>query len=361
MSHILVIRLSAFGDVAMTVPVIHSLAVCYPQHRITVLSRGTWAPLFARLPHNVHFMGVDFRGEYRGLSGLNALFSRLKAMRFDLVADLHSVLRTRYLSLRFRLAGVPVCSIDKGRAEKKKLVNRMPKDYTPLTTSFERYRQVFARLGLPFELRFRSLFGDGKGRADQLPAWLTARLSPAAGSWASPGSTANASFPSLIGIAPFAAHPGKVYPFPKMEEVIATLCAEGDVRICLFGGKSEAEQQLFARWEERFPGVVSVAGRLKLDEELVLMSLLDGMVSMDSSNMHLASLVATPVISVWGATHPCAGFMGWNQSETNVVQTDLSCRPCSIYGNKPCHRGDYACLHGIAPRLIVEKIAALKR
>jgi ADP-heptose:LPS heptosyltransferase len=86
------------------------------------------------------------------------------------------------------------------------------------------------------------------------------------------------------------------------------------------------------------------------------MSHLDVMLSMDSANMHLASLTATPVVSVWGATHPYAGFMGWNQDPENVIQVSLECRPCSIYGQKPCMRGDYACLNNIAPETIVERI-----
>lgn len=356
MSRILIVRFSAFGDVAMTVPVIYSLAVQYPQHRITVLSRPAWAPLFSRLPRNVEFMGVDLKNEYRGLVGLNALFARLRTMHFDCVADFHNVLRTRYLCLRFRLAGIPVRSIDKGRREKERLVNGMPKDYTPLISAFERYRLVLEKLGLTFKLNFHSIFGRAKGDVTLLPGWLTERL------LFTDGSALESTNPSLlIGIAPFAAHTGKVYPPEKMEKVIELLRERSNVRICLFGGKSEMEKEVFGRWESLYSQVISVAGRLKLDEELVLMSLLDGMISMDSSNMHLASLVATPVISVWGATHPCAGFMGWNQLEANAVQVDLSCRPCSVYGNKPCRRGDYACLQRITPERIVDKVLALKK
>jgi len=93
-----------------------------------------------------------------------------------------------------------------------------------------------------------------------------------------------------------------------------------------------------------------------LKEELILMSHLDVMLSMDSANMHLASLTATPVVSVWGATHPCAGFMGWRQPEENAIQATLDCRPCSIYGQKTCRRGDYACLNMIKPETIAERI-----
>ena len=89
------------------------------------------------------------------------------------------------------------------------------------------------------------------------------------------------------------------------------------------------------------------------------MSHLEVMLSMDSANMHLASLTGIPVVSVWGATHPLAGFMGWNQSKDNAIQVDLDCRPCSIFGQKPCKRGDYACLNQIKPETIVEKINTL--
>ena len=93
-----------------------------------------------------------------------------------------------------------------------------------------------------------------------------------------------------------------------------------------------------------------------MHQELILMSHLDVMLSMDSANIHLASLTATPVVSVWGATHPYAGFVGWNQPQENIIQADLDCRPCSIYGKRPCRRGDLACMNMIRPEQIVERI-----
>ena len=103
MARILIIRFSALGDVAMTIPVVHSLAVQYPQLEITVLSRAVWQPLFQGLPANVSFIGADLTGKHKGLWGLNTLYSELKAKRFDYVADFHHVLRTKYLCLRFQI------------------------------------------------------------------------------------------------------------------------------------------------------------------------------------------------------------------------------------------------------------------
>ena len=341
MARILIIRFSALGDVAMTIPVIHSLAVQYPQHEITVLSRAVWQPLFQGLPANVGFVGADLTGKHKGLWGLNSLYSELKAMHFDYIADFHHVLRSKYLCLRFRLANKPVASICKGRAGKKKLVRRHDKVMENQKSSFRRYADVLEKLGLPVLLNFSSIYGEGKGNF--------AEIEPVTGpkedkKW--------------IGIAPFAKHAGKIYPLELQEQVIAHFAANPKVKVFLFGG-GKSEQDVFDAWIAKYPSVVSMIGKLNMRTELNLMSHLDVMLSMDSANMHLASLVNIPVVSIWGATHPYAGFMGWKQLPVNTVQLDLSCRPCSVYGQKPCWRGDYACLRDIKPEQVIAKIEGI--
>ena len=101
--HILIIRFSALGDVAMAVPVVYSLARQYPEIRITVLSRGLARPLFENLAPNVGFMEADLKQEYKGIRGLNALYRRLTAKQFTAVADLHNVLRSEFLRMRFNM------------------------------------------------------------------------------------------------------------------------------------------------------------------------------------------------------------------------------------------------------------------
>jgi ADP-heptose:LPS heptosyltransferase len=113
------------------------------------------------------------------------------------------------------------------------------------------------------------------------------------------------------------------------------------------------------QWEEEIFSVFNVAGKYSFEDELAIISNVDKMVSMDSANMHLASLFNVPVVSIWGATHPFAGFYGWAQEEANIVQTNLECRPCSVFGNKPCYRGDHACMNRIGEAMIVNKIISL--
>ena len=339
--HILVIRFSAMGDVAMMVPVVSSLAHQYPDIRITVLSRAFARPFFEDLAPNVGFMVADLKNEYKGIKGLNALYRRLAAKQFTAVADLHSVLRSNYLRMRFNLGRYRVEHINKHRKGRRSITSSTHKELVQQPTSFQNYVEVFAKLGYPVEIQFKSIFPEEGGNLNMLPRELCVKKS----------------FEQWIGVAPFAAHEGKTYPPRLMAQVIEQLMEKyPKARILLFG-RGEQESKYFEEWSAQYAACVNVGKLLEtMHQELILMSHLDVMISMDSSNMHLASLTNTPVVSIWGATHPYAGFMGWGQSEENAVQIPLDCRPCSIFGQKPCLRGDYACMRNIAPETIVEKV-----
>lgn len=343
--HLLIIRFSALGDVAMMVPIVYSLATQYPDLRITVLSRPYARTLFYDLAPNVNFMEADLKSEYHGVKGLNALYRRLAAKQFTKIADMHNVLRSEYLRMRFNLGHYRVEHINKHRNERRALVSQKNKQLAPMPTAFENYADVLERLGYPIKPTFHSLFPEEGGNLNLLPAAIGPKKS----------------FGPWIGIAPTAAHKGKMYPESLTREVMLQLVkAHPKARIFLFG-RGQAEERLFSRWCAELPQCLNVGKHLEnMQQELILMSHLDVMLSMDSANMHLASLTATPVVSIWGATHPYAGFLGWNQPKENIIQIDdLSCRPCSIYGQRPCQRGDYACLNQILPERIVERILSI--
>lgn len=334
-------RFSAMGDVAMTVPVVYALATQYPQIRITMLSQPFARQFFENLAPNVGFMEADIKKEYNGIKGLNALYRRLAAKHFTAVADLHNVLRSKYLRMRFNLDQNRVAHIDKHREERRLLTAKNNKVLKPIHTAFDNYAEVFSKLGYPVTDCFTSLFTPMQTSLRQLPDAIGEKKS----------------FQQWIGIAPFAAHTGKAYPLTLMEEVIKGLAARHpSARFFLFGGgeKERAALEGVASRCQRCTVVPTLLHGMR--QELMLMNNLDVMISMDSANMHLASLVGTTVVSVWGATHPYAGFMGWQQKAENAVQINLACRPCSIFGNKPCHRGDYACLNGIKPESIINKV-----
>ena len=336
MKKILVIRLSAIGDVAMTVPALWSFLKTYPDAEITFVSQKFASGFLKHIPGVYHFE-VDLKGRHKGFFGIFRLYSDLKKIgKFDVVADLHDVIRTKILRFLFFFSSSKIATIDKGRAEKHDLTKIDGKVLKQLQTTVSRYADVFYKAGFKFEVEFDYLFT--KSPLNEKILSIT-------------GIREN----HWIGIAPFAKHKGKIYPLDMMEKVVELLSVKPNVKIFLFGGGAE-EKAILEGWEKRFNNTTSLAGKLNIEDELKIISNLEVLLSMDSANMHFASLVNTTVVSVWGATHPFAGFYGWNQNPTHALQINLPCRPCSIYGNKACFRKDYACLNLILPEDIVGKI-----
>ena len=297
----------------MLAPIVRAAAEQYPEVEFTMLSQQRFADLFADMPANVLFHGVDTKS-----ASVREIVSGLDS--YDFVADMHSVLRSVYVRTALRLKGAKTATINKGRIEKLQLTRGIK--HAPLKHTTERYAAVLAELGFLVVLD---------------------KEQPACDTCSKTG----------IGIAPFAAHQGKIYPIERMERVVELLSETGEP-IVLFGG-GKREKAILESWAKKYPNVESVAGRHSMTKELEIIRHLRVMVTMDSGNMHLASLVGTRVVSIWGATHPFAGFLGYGQNENDCIQHYLPCRPCSIYGNKPCKFGDYRCMD-IQPEEIVERI-----
>ena len=333
---ILVLRFSALGDAAMTIPVMRQVLAENPAVNIVFVSNKNWGALCKDIPR-LTFFPADLKGRHKGVPGLYRLFREIrKQHRIHAVADLHQVLRSKIVRTFFRFSGAPVAVIDKGRTEKNALTRRENKVLQPLTTTIERYAAVFRQLGLQCNM--------SQALVKVAPLPLNDRITSITGPVA-PG--------TWIGLAPFATYREKMYPLQKMEQVLAQLSQH---KVLLFGGGAAEVEQLTAL-AARYPNTVVIAGRFTLEEELAIISHLRLMISMDSANMHLASLFGVPVVSVWGATHPFAGFMGFGQTLDRAVQIDdLECRPCSVFGNKPCFRGDHACMEWITPERVLEKI-----
>jgi len=298
------------GDVAMTIPVLRALTEQYPDIKITVVTRGFFKPFFRDLK-SVDVFAADLKGKHKGIVGLYRLSKELKTLQFDAVADLHNVLRSKIL--KFFFFGKTTIQLDKGRAEKKALVSG--KMFQQLKTTHQRYANVFEALGFPLNLS-QPKFPQKARLSNALTSFISHIENP------------------VIGIAPFAAHKSKMYPLPQMETVIAELSK--DYNIILFGGGPQEIEQL-KRIENRFENTVSVAGKLNLNEELDLISNLDLMLSMDSGNGHIAAMLGVKVISIWGVTHPFAGFAPFNQPNDYSLVADRNQYPkipTSVYGNK---------------------------
>ncbi len=333
---LLVIRFSAMGDVAMTVPVLIALTHKYPELNITVLTKSFYKPIVEQVP-NVTVYAADVKEKHKGVLGLWKLYKELIRLHITAVADLHNVLRSTILKQFFKLGGIPVVQIDKGRAEKKALTSSTNKVFKPLKTTTQRYTEVFQELGLPITLD-KSCVLQKRHLAKELKEGL------------------GVDGEQCIGVAPFAAFKGKEYPINLMEEVLQKLNDFKNYKILLFGG-GEVEKQQLEIWENKFTNCTSVVGKVSFAEELKLISNLDLMLAMDSGNAHLAAMYGVPTITLWGVTHPYAGFYPFGQ-EYNTILSDrekFPLIPTSVYGNKFPTGYDKA-METIAPEQILQKI-----
>ena len=288
--HILIIRLSAMGDVAMSVPVIRALVDQHPNCKITVLSKPFLKPLFEDIP-NVSFYAADVKGKHKGFGGLYRLFKELKQLEITHVADFHNVLRSKILRFFFQFTSTKVAFIDKGRAEKKALTRETNKVFKQLKTSVQRYGDVLKNLNFSITL-------DHSKPIDK--KILTENITKLIGEQQKP----------RIGVAPFAAFEGKMYPLHLMKEVISQLSKK--YQVLLFGG-GQKEIELLNEIESTFENTINIAGKISFQEELALISNLDLMLAMDSGNAHLAAMQQIKTITLWGVTHPYAGFAPFGQ------------------------------------------------
>jgi len=337
---LLVIRTSAMGDVALTTPVIRGMRNQYPEVELVLLTRPAFKSFFSAID-GLELFFPDLRKRHNGFPGLIRLYRDIiKQTKIDYVIDLHDVLRSKILRQLFRLSGVPVEVINKGRSEKESLITGKKK--IRLKHSVERYCDVFTRAGFPL-----------------IPAkdkWIM----PPPGIILKAGLLSEMQGNLNIGVAPYAKHKLKMWPESNMIRLLGYISKNYKCRFWLFGGDEDFKRLTVL--QTIIPGSTSLAGKLTLDEELVFMSKLDLMIAMDSSNMHMAALIGTKVISLWGGTDPLSGFSAWMQPENFSIRIpveELTCRPCTTYGKGECLRGDFACMTWLTPEMVFEKIEKL--
>lgn len=339
--HILVIRFSAMGDVALLMPALKNFSTAYPDIKVTLLTRPFYHPFFQGIS-NINLPQLDLKGKHKGFSGLSKLFAEInREQKVDLVLDAHDVLRSWGLSISAFFKGVKTYKIDKGREEKKAFIQH--KSTKALPHTLDRYYDLFERAGfsLPHEKQFFDLNG--------IPV---------------PKNTIQSNFIN-IGIAPFAAHRTKEWGIDKIDTFIEKANEQNqNIVFHLFGG-GEREKKALEQLCAKFENVHNIAGKYPLVEELVLMKNMDAFIAMDSGNMHLAAMSRTSVFSIWGGTHPDVGFAPLYQPDENILQISrdkLPCRPCSVYGKATCSLQDtpFACMEQITPQMLIDLLEIQK-
>jgi ADP-heptose:LPS heptosyltransferase len=339
---ILLFRLSAMGDVILTVPVIRNALELNSNLHITLVTHEFFVPFFFGIPR-LRLFSPAFNDRHKGISGLVKLYNDLQDFGpFSIVLDLQDVLQTRVIRAIFRFKGVPVFSINNGRKEKNFILKT--KKIKQLKHATARYIQTFLKAGIKAEIGSAPYIDYSTKAFQNARNYLIGKI------------------PETdylkIGLSPFANSPTKIWGLDNFKELISLINQNHKAVFFLFGG-GEKEIKLLKQLEQHCENVHLVAGKYTLLEEIAMIRMLDLMIAMDSSNMHLASLSGIKTISIWGGTHPAFGFYPLNQPDEYQIQPpegSLSCRPCSVSGENKCIYGMAKCMQLITATEVYQSL-----
>ncbi len=334
MDKFLVLRLSSMGDVLLTLPVVKGILESNPNVHLILVTR---------LPFKAYFSGIerlsvipfDPQGRHKGFAGIIKLYGEIvRHEQFGKVIDLHGILRTYLLSFLFWLAGHKVYRVKKHRKLRRKIIQGRDSGLQ-IPHTLNRYLSVFQSAGLTgvISANIFAKQNDKPAAAPQVEQKIR------------------------IGIAPLSKHSTKNWGLSNIRELIHLLQDVYAPEIHLFGGKEDFESLNSMAG----PRVFNHAGQLSPADEILQIGSLDLFLSMDSANMHLASLTGVPTFSIWGATDPRLGFAPFGQPEDFILHADSAvayCRPCSVFGEIPCRRKDspMICMTSIPPIQIFNKL-----
>ena len=330
---ILLFRLSAMGDVILTVPVIRNALDLDSDLHITLVTNQFFSPFFFGIPR-LRLFFPDLDNRHKGFIGLLKLYHDLVSFGpFTCVLDLHDVLRTKVIRTIFKLKGIPVYSINNGNKEKNFIIRT--KKINQLKHVTTRYLEAFHKAGIKAEI------GNSPSIDYSTKAFQNARNYLL-------GKIPETDY-IKIGLSPFANNPAKIWGLENFKELISLINQNHKAVFFLFGG-GEKEIKLLKQLEQHSENIHLVAGKFTLSEEIAMIRMLDLMIAMDSSNMHLASLSGVKTISIWGGTHPAFGFYPLCQPDEYQIQPpeeSLPCRPCNVSGEKQCIYASTLCMQMI--------------
>lgn len=320
----------------MCVHALRGLVRDFPDVRITLLTQREWKPLF-RDVESLEFVFAD-EPQYEGTAGRWRLWRCLARLGVDAIADLTVTPLSRLLCFSFRPWRRKVARLEGVRLEGKTLTRKYRKVMVQLTPLASRSRDLFGSLGLPF-----CMPAPVRRVRTTPPAIVDILAGEKHGNW--------------VGVAPLSPHNGTCYPIPHAAELIRLLSSRYS-KVFVFG-EGEYQRQFSEGMQELYPNVISVASRISLSEMLDVLAILDAVVSVDGDVLRLCSLVGTPVVSLWGATHPFLESSGYGQNPDNAIQKELPCRPCSTSGRRRCILGTYECMHSITPEEVFRRVKSV--
>ncbi len=260
---------------------------------------------------------------------------KLRNENYDLVIDLHKNLRSKRLIHKL---GVKSISFDKLNVQKwlrvHTPINRMP-DYHLI----DRYLMALESLGI---------LDDGQGmdffyQADAKKLLSDHKLESE----------------KYLTIVLGATYLTKRVPDHIIEYILSNY---RDYKIVLLGGKDVTDKA--NDFSQKFSKLINATGKLSLQESAALIDNSKLVISGDTGMMHIAAALKKPIISIWGGTHKDLGmypYYGKAHPDKNIpiVNSDISCSPCSKIGKHSCPKGHFKCMLDLDPKVVLESILSV--
>jgi len=332
---ILVVRMSAIGDIILTTPLLRAVRAKFPQAQIDFLTKSKYRELLEHHPLVHEVVGFDTSLGFRGLLRLVA---GLRKEKYDLVLDLHSNPR----SILVRL----FCGAKMRRRSRKYSLERrllkwfginLMKNAPPVA---ERYFTALKNFGVKPDGLCAEIFPSS---ADLEKAESILSAAGLAGK-------------ALVGLAPGASRFTKIWPAHYFSAAGAKLAQELKAGIVILGGAEDkaAAAEVESRLKAEFPGpVMNLAGALSLLESAAVVRSVTILLSNDTALMHLASAGDTPVVAIFGPTTREMGFFPYCKKAAVIEKQGLDCRPCSLHGTDQCPEKHFRCMLDIEPQEVV--------
>ncbi|MFC1502227.1 lipopolysaccharide heptosyltransferase II [bacterium] len=328
---ILIIRLSAMGDVLLTTPLLRILKKHYQKMDIHFCVKKQFAPLIETNPSVQSVISFSPGG---GLKELRRILNLIRQSRYDAIIDLQVNFRSWLLR---RFSGV------------RRKIRYHPQRWRRFLLVHFRMNRYKNNVPIPLRyiraLKSWGVEDDGEG-LDLVVA------SPARKSILSILKEAGVKKKNrLIVLAPGAGRGTKRWPADKFTEVGNYFHQKG-MRVCIVGGNGDETVCDRIHRDMLFP-VMNFVSKFSLHETAALIAESDILISNDTGVMHIGCALRKPVVALFGPTTHHLGFSPF-RTQAKVIERDLDCRPCSYHGTETCPKGHFRCMVDISSSQVIQ-------
>ena len=333
--------MSAIGDIILSLPVIDSLRENFPEARLDYLIKEEHEPLVKFHPGIDNVIAFSKKD---GFTGLNKLVKKIRNDRYDLIVDLHGTLRSTYI--RWFAPGLMNRVYRKNSMERNLLKWFQINLLGEAACVCDRYYTALEDFGIARSGKRPKIYIDEASK-NTVKDILEIKEKE----------TDN----QYITVAPGASYQTKRWPSKYFTKASLSIAEQKGLKVILLGGGSDTgiSAEIAASLKESGISVQDLTGRLTLLESAAAIDISRVLLTNDSGLMHIADATDTPLVAIFGPTSKELGFYPLGEKAKVVENNEISCRPCSLHGDKACPKIHHHCMEEIYPEEVSQTAISL--